>query len=201
MNRSRLGRLTAPSIVVVAAFSLAACGGNSSTTSSTSSTTGASGSALPINVIVPLSVVHRYFPDITQQASTGPNASAIGKPTGTRQAIYSNSDGSKKVTLSVDQYASAANATSGYQQAVQGSQSAPGAKSAPPPTNLGQQAFAGTSQVGAEMHFGLGVLDGRLIVAATYAGFPVTPGNSANLVALTGMEDAVAKQVLGSSAS
>jgi hypothetical protein len=201
MDSSLLGRLTASSIAVVAAISLAACGGSSSTTSSTTRSTGASGSTLPLNVIIPLSVVHRYFPEITQQASTGPNESAIGKPTGTRQIIYANGDSSKKVTISVDQYASASNALSGYQQAVQGSQSAPGAKPAPPPTNLGQQAFAGTSQVGSEMHFGLGVLDGRLIVAATYAGFPVTPGNSANLVALAGMEDTTAKQVLGSSAS
>ena len=200
MNSSRLRRLTAPSIAVVAAISLAACGGSSSTTSSTGSTTGASGSTLPLNVIVPLSVVHRYFPEITQQSSTGPNASAIGKPTGTRQAIYANGDGSKKITLSVDQYASASDASSGYRQAVQGSQSAPGAKPAPPPSDLGQQAFAGTSQVGTEMHFGLGVLDGQLIVAATYADFPVTPDNSANLVALTGMEDAAAKQVLGAGA-
>jgi hypothetical protein len=177
---------------------LAACGGSSSTTSSSSTTT-ASGSTLPRNVVVPLSVVSGNFPEVTKEASTGPNSSAAGKPTGTRVVVYANSDGSKKVTLSVDQYGSSSDAASAYQQAVQGSQAAPGAKPAPAP-NLGQQAFAGTSAVGAETHYGLGAPDGGLIVAATYAGYPVTPDNSAKLVALARSQDAAAKQILGSTA-
>jgi hypothetical protein len=186
-------------VVAVAAVALAACGGSSSSSNTTTSTSGA-GSTIPRNVVVPLGTVHRYFPDITREASTGPNSSAVGKPTGTRVVVYTNSDGSRKLTLSVDQYGSSSDATAAYQQAVQGSQAAPGAKPAPAP-NLGQQSFAGTSQVGAEMHFGLGAVDGRLIVAATYAGYPVTPDNSAKLVAVGGQELATAKQVLGSTAS
>ena len=110
-------------------------------------------------------------------------------------------DGKKKVTVSVDQYASASDAAAAYQTAVQGSKAAPGFNPAATP-NLGQEAFAGTSQVGAEMHFGLGARDGRLIMSATHAGdIPVTPDNSNNLISLGGMELTTAKQVLGPSGS
>ena len=68
--------------------------------------------------------------------------------------------------------------------------------------HLGQEAFAGTSQVGAEMHFGLGARDGRLIMSATHAGdIPVTPGNSNNLISLGGAELTTAKRILGPSGS
>jgi hypothetical protein len=84
---------------------------------------------------------------------------------------------------------------------VQGSKAAPGFSPAATP-NLGQEAFAGTSQVGAEMHFGLGARDGRLIMSATHAGdIPVTPGNSNNLISLGDAELTTAKQVLGPSGS
>ena len=74
---------------------------------------------------------------------------------------------------------------------------APGFKPAASP-NLGQEAFAGSSQVGAEMHFGLGARDGRLIISATHAGdIPVTPDNSNKLISLSGVELTTAKQVLG----
>jgi hypothetical protein len=79
----------------------------------------------------------------------------------------------------------------------EGSKAAPGFKPAASPS-LGQEAFAGTSQVGAEMHFGLGAREGRLIVSATHAGdIPVTPDNSNNLASLGGEELATAKKVLG----
>ena len=88
-----------------------------------------------------------------------------------------------------------------YQPAVQVSKAAPGFKPAARP-NLGQEACAGTSQVGAEMHFGLGARDGRLIVSATHAGdIPVTPDNSNSLISLGGEELTTAKQVLGASGS
>jgi hypothetical protein len=80
---------------------------------------------------------------------------------------------------------------------VEGSKAAPGFKPAASPT-LGQEAFAGTSQVGAETHFGLGGRDGRLIMSATHAGdIPVTPENSNSLVSLGGEELATAKEILG----
>ena len=101
------------------------------------------------------------------------------------------------MTISVDQYANVSDAAAAYQTAVEGSKAAPGFNPASTP-NLGQEAFAGTSQVGAEMHFGLGARDGRLIMSVTHAGdIPVTPGNSNNLVSLGGMELNTARQVLG----
>lgn len=198
MGRPRSGWLTALSVAAVGALALSACGGSTSSSSSTTTSSSVPGATLPRNVVVPLAVVSRSFPDLTREASTGPNSGAVGNPAGTRAVVYANGDGSKKVTLSVDQYGSPTDASSAYQQAVQGSQSAPGAGPAPAP-NLGQKAFAGTSQVGTEIHFGLGTVDGRLIVAATYAGYPVTPDNSAKLVVVGGQELAAAKQALGSS--
>ena len=105
------------------------------------------------------------------------------------------------MTVSIDQYASASDAAAAYQTAVRGSKAAPGFNPAATP-NLGQEAFAGTSQVGDEMHFGLGARDGRLIMSATHAGdIPVTPDNSNNLISLGGEELTTAKQVLGPSGS
>jgi hypothetical protein len=159
-----------------------------------STTTAASGSLLPRNTVVPVSVVTQYFPEVTKEASTGPNETSVGKPIASRSVVFTSSDGKKKVTLSVDQYASASDASAAYQTAVQGSKAAPGFKPAPSP-NLGQEAFAGTSQVGAEMHFGLGARDGRLIMSATHAGdIPVTPDNSNKLITLGGAELTTAKQ-------
>jgi hypothetical protein len=141
------------------------------------------------------------IPDVTEKASTGPNETSVGKPIASRSVVFASADGKKKLTLSVDQYASASDAAAAYQTAVQGSKAAPGFKPAASP-NLGQEAFAGTSQVGAEMHFGLGARDGRLIMSATHAGdIPVTPDNSNNLISLGGAEFITAKQVLGRSGS
>ena len=88
-------------------------------------------------------------------------------------------------------------AAAAYQTAVQGSRDAPDFKPAAAP-NLGEEAFAGSSQVGAEMHFGIGARDGSLIMSATHAGdIPVTPENSDSLIRLGGVELATAKQLLG----
>jgi hypothetical protein len=148
-----------------------------------------------------MSVVTQYFPDVTKETSTGPNETSIGTPIGSISVVFSSADGRKKVTLSVDQYASASDAAAAYQTAVQGSEGAPGFKPAATP-DLGQEAFAGTSQVGAEMHFGLGARDGRLIVSATHAGdIPVTPENSDSLTRLGADTLTTAKQILGRSES
>jgi hypothetical protein len=115
--------------------------------------------------------------------------------------VFLSADGKKKVTLSIDQYASADDATAAYQTAVQGSKAAPGFKPAASPS-VGEEAFAGTSQVGDEMHFGLGARDGRLIVSATHAGdIPVTPDNTSKLISLAAAELATARQALGPSGS
>jgi hypothetical protein len=175
---------------------LAACGDDSS--SKTASSTAA---LLPRNTVVPVSVVTQYFPDVTKESSTGPNETSVGRPIASRSVVFTNADGKKKVTISVDQYANVSDAAAAYQTAVQGSKAAPGFNPAASP-NLGQEAFAGTSQVGAEMHFGLGARDGRLIMSATHAGdIAVTPDNSNNLITLGGMELTTAKQVLGPSGS
>ena len=81
---------------------------------------------LPRDTVVPVSVVTQYFPDVTKEASTGPNETSVGKPIASRSVVFTSADGKKKVTLSVDQYASASDAAAAYQTAVQGSKAAPG---------------------------------------------------------------------------
>jgi len=171
-------------VAAIALGSLAACGD-------------AAAPLLPRDTVVPVSAVTQYVPGVNKEASTGPNETSVGKPVASRSVVFVSADGKKKVTLSVDQYASTSDAASAYQSAVQGSKAAPGFNPAATPS-LGQEAFAGTSQVGDEMHFGLGARDGRLIMSATHAGdIPVTPDNSNNLITLGGEELTTAKQALG----
>src|ERR1044071_4462306 len=144
MNRQGGPRAVVLSVGATALLSLAACGD-----------AGPSVQLLPRDTVVPVSAVTKYFPDVTKEANTGPNETSVGKPIASRSALFASADGKQKVTLSVDQYASASDAEAAYQTAVQGSKLAPGFKPAASPA-LGQEAFAGTSQVGAEMHFGLG---------------------------------------------
>lgn len=193
MNRQPGSRAVLLSIAAIALPLLSA---------STSSTiTAASAALLARETIVPVSVVTQYFPDISKEEGTGQNETSVGKPIASRSVVCVSADGKKKVTLSIDQYASASDAAAAYETAVQGSKAAPGFKPAASP-NLGQEAFAGTSQVGAEMHFGLGARDGRLIMSATHAGdIPVTPDNSKNLISLGGAALTTAKRVLGPSGS
>jgi hypothetical protein len=189
MNRQRGPRVVVLSVAAIALLSLAACGDAGRP------------QLLPRETVVPVSAVTKYFPDVTQESSTGLNETSVGKPIASRSVVFGSADGKKKVTVSVDQYASAGDATAAYQTAVQGSKAAPGFHPAATP-DLGEEAFAGTSQVGAEMHFGLGARDGTLIMSATHAGdIPVTPDNSNNLISLGGVELTTAKQGLGSSGS
>jgi hypothetical protein len=188
MNRQRGKRAVVLPVAAIALLSLAACGD-------------AAPPLLARDTVVPLSVVTEHFPEITKEASTGPNETSVGKPLASRSVVVLSADGKKKVTVSIDQYASASDAASAYQTAVQGSKAAPGFNPAATP-NLGDEAFAGTSQIGDEMHFGLGARDGRLIVSATHAGdIPVTPDNTSNLINLGGAELTTAKQALGPSGS
>ncbi len=85
-------------------------------------------SLLPGNVAVSLRVVKRFFPEITHQANTGGNDTAVGNPNATRKVIYENDDGSKKVTISVDQYRSRDDASSAYDLALEKSKAVPGFK-------------------------------------------------------------------------
>jgi hypothetical protein len=180
--------LTALSIAAVGALSLA-CEAFSSSA--------APGPTLPRNVIVPLTAVSHLFPDITRETSTGRNLTATGDPKATRMVIYGNDAGSKKVTITVDQYRRPRNASSAYQQAVKKSQSVPGFKLIRV-ANLGQKTFAGTVTIDAETHIGLGVVGDKLVVGATLAGYDATPDNTANLVALARMQAVAAKRAVGS---
>ena len=87
------------SIAAVEALSLAAYGQSSPGSGTTSS----SDSLLPRNAVVPKTVVNRFFPEVSQEASTGQNLTAVGEPKASRSVIYVNSDSSKKVSITVDQ--------------------------------------------------------------------------------------------------
>src|SRR6266478_6931989 len=130
-------------------------------------------------------------PQVTQEASTGQNLTAVGNPKATRSVIYANGDSSKKVTITVDQYESSTDASSAYQQAVEKSK-IPGFKPVSVP-NVGQEAFAGTVTMGAETHVGLGALIGKLIIGVTLAGYDATRDNIAKLVALALKEEAAVR--------
>jgi hypothetical protein len=188
---SRSGRLTALSVAIVGTL-LLACESVSAPVTS--------GGTLARNVIIPLSEVSRLFPDIVREASTGGNATATGKPKATRMVIYESGDGSRKVTITVDQYGSAGDAASAYKQAVQKSEAVPGFKPVRVP-RLGQLAFAGTTTVDAETHIGVGTLEHKLIVGATLAGYDATPDHVAKLVAVTRMQGAAAKRTVEPSGS
>jgi hypothetical protein len=197
IRRRVVGSAIAGGILVVAASA-----GSSSSAQPLSSCASSlpSASTLTSKVVVSRKVVNRFFPEVTRQSSTGPNSTAVCNPTATRSVIYTNADGSRKVTLTIDQYGSATDAAAAYRQAVRGSLAAPGFKPGPAP-KLGQQAFAGTSMMDGETHFGLGALDGKLIVGATLPGYSPTPDPSSKLVALTRLEDTAAKKALGAKGS
>jgi hypothetical protein len=192
----RLTWLTSWLIAAIGTLSLAAYG---QSVSPGNGTTNASDSVLSRNAVVPLTVINRFFPKVTQEASTGHNVTAVGKTKATRSVIYTNSDSSKKVTITVDQYANSSDASSAYQEAVEKSKTVPGFKPVSAP-NLGRNAFIGTVTQGEETHIGLGALHGAWIVGATLVGYDPTVGNIANLVSLTREEEAAAKAALDQTA-
>ena len=151
---------------------------------------------LPRKVVVPINTVNRFFPEVTREASTGHNLTAVSNATATRSIIYANSDSSKKVTITVDEYSTANDASSAYQEAVAKSKTVPGFRPVPA-ENLGQNAFVGTVTQGGETHIGVGALDGMLVVGATLAGYDLTPENTAKLISLTHEEERTAKAVMG----
>jgi len=155
----------------------------------------ASDSMLPRKVVVPISTVTRFFPEVTRETNTGRNLTAVSDTKATRSVIYANGDSSKKVTITVDQYPTASDASSAYQEAVAKSKIVPGFKPVPA-ENLGQDAFIGTVTQDGETHIGLGALHGTLIVGATLAGYDPTPENTANLISLTREEERAAKAAI-----
>ncbi len=99
------------------------------------------------------------------------------------------------MTITVDQYPTASDASSAYQEAVAKSKAVSGFKPVSA-ENLGQNAFAGTVTQGRETHIGLGALHGVLIVGATLAGYDPTPENTAKLISLSSEEERAAKAAM-----
>jgi hypothetical protein len=110
--------------------------------------------------------------------------------------IYSNGDSSKKVTISVDQYANAGVASSAFQEAVAKSQKVSGFTALPAP-DIGQKASAGIVTQGTESHVGVGSVSGNLIIQATIAGYETSPENISKIQDVARSEVAQAKAALG----
>jgi hypothetical protein len=191
-NGLMVTRSVAVFIAAIGAFSLTA---DAQPTSAAKGATKASDSILPRNVVVPISTVTRFFPEITREASTGQNLTAVANARATRSVIYANSDSSKRVTITVDQYPTASDASSAYQEAVAKSKNVPGFRPISA-DNLGPNAFVGTVTQGGETHIGLGALHGVLIVGATLAGYDPTPENTAKLISLGREEERAARAAM-----
>jgi hypothetical protein len=179
-------RLAVLLIMAVVVLSLSACAnGNGASSSST----------LPSNLILTLSEVKELLPEMSQETATGEDESALGKPTGTSSVTYATDDGSQRVVISVDQYQSSDDASSTYQEAVQGSKEAPGG-AGEAVSDVGEKAFIGTSAQGNERHVGGGALYGDLIVNVTLQGYEGTNENKAKVTQLIRMQAAAAKRAL-----
>jgi hypothetical protein len=188
-NGPTLTKFAAVFVVVIESLLLIADGQSPSPANGSEQ---ASDFTLPRNVVVPISTVNRFFPEVTREASTGRNLTAVANAKATRSVIYANSDSSKKVTITVDEYSTASDASSAYQEAMAKSKTVPGFK-AIAAENLGKNGFIGTATQGGETHIGLGALHGTLIVGATLAGYDVTPENTARLISLAREEAITAK--------
>jgi hypothetical protein len=162
-------------IAVVGAISLVACSSSVSSVVGETATapTGTPG-LLPRNVVVPLKIVARYFPEITVVVRSGNDETATGSPLATRSVAFANAAGTKKVTISVDSFGSAS------------------MRRPPTALRLPRVRPSRVSQ-GSETHVGLGVLVGNLTVGATLAGFEASSANVGSLVSLARAEVAVAK--------
>ncbi len=147
---------------------------------------------LPRSAIVELSTVQKYFPQVAREQYSGMNKTAAANPVATRSVIFASSDGSKKVTLSVDRYASGGDALSAFHVAVAKSK-IPGFAPITVPV-IGQSSFAGRVTRGNETHVGLGAVDGNVVVGATLAGYAATDANLQHLISLARLEDAQAKR-------
>ena len=191
-NGPGLTKFAAVFIAVIESLSLTADGQSPSPANGSVKT---SDSMLPREVVVPISTVNHFFPEVRREASTGRNLTAVANAKATRSVIYANSDSSKKVTITVDEYPTASDASSAYEEAVAKSKTVPGFKPISS-ENLGQNAFVGTVTQGGETHIGLGALRGTLIVGATMAGYDPTPENTANLISLTREEERAAKAAI-----
>ncbi|WP_327064754.1 hypothetical protein [Kitasatospora sp. NBC_01302] len=166
----------------------------------TSTGTASAGSTAPANAVLPLSSVAGLFSEVTQLVSVGPDPTAVGHPTSTVSLVFADPSGTKRVTLSIDLYASAADSAAAFQQSAQASTAVPGFTPLQTPA-LGDASTAGIVTMGTETHVGIGVLDGQLIVGATTAGFSLTQANTDRLVTVAQLESTIAKAVMGAAGS
>jgi hypothetical protein len=141
---------------------------------------------LPRYFIVGLRGVRALFPQITKFGSTGTDPTAPGHPIATRLVIYQNAEG-QRVTLSVGLYPNHQSAQAAFDVAKQLSEAEEGFSPLPSP-KLGQEAFAGTVTQDGETHVGIGVLNGREVVALTSAGYPADTETIDNLTTLTRLQ-------------
>jgi hypothetical protein len=146
-------------------------------------------------VILTLNEVKQVLPEMSQESATGEDETALGNPTGTRSATYAADYGSQRVVISVARYQSSEDASSTFQEAVQGSLEAPGGEGETV-SDLGEKAFIGTSARGNETHVGGGALYGELIVNVTLQGYDGTNKNKAKVTELIRMQAAAAKRAL-----
>jgi hypothetical protein len=187
-------RLAVLLIAALVALSLPACGNGNDNSEPTSETSSGS-TLLPRNVVLTLSEVKEVLPEMSQETATGEDETALGNPTGTRSVTYATDDGSQRLVISVAQYQSSEEASSVYQEAVQGSLEAPGG-AGESVSGLGEEAFIGTSAQGDETHVGGGALYGELIVNVTLQGYDGTTENKAKVAELIRMQAAAAQRAL-----
>jgi len=191
-TRGGRGSLAFLSIVLAGVLLAAGCGQQDSESGGESQQdqTTSEANLVPEDVVVALDGVQSYFPEIERQTATGVNSTAAGAPEATRMVIYEGGDG-RRVTISVDQYASPDAASTAFEQAIGKSVVVPGFVALPAPAGVGDKAFAGAVTQGEDTHIGYGALDGAYVVGVTSAGYPATPENVDKLTGLT--RDAVAK--------
>src|SRR6266480_7261542 len=147
----------------------------------------ASDSLLAREVVIPISTVRRFFPQVDQEARTGPHLTAVGGPKATRSVIYANSSNSKKVTITVDEYVSSNDASSAYEEAVQKSKAVPGFTPISAP-DLGENTVTATVTRGEETHIGFGASHGNLILGITVVGSDPITGRMITLGSLPSQE-------------
>lgn len=159
------------------------------------SATPAGAALLPRDIILPLSAVQEMVPEIAEETATGENPTVVGHPAGNRAVTFATADGAQRIVLSVDQYRTADQAASAFQDAFQASQEVPGVE-AEAVSNLGEAALIGVVTQGDETHVGGGALFGDLIVNATLQAFAGTDANKATVAELIQRQAEHAEQAL-----
>lgn len=159
------------------------------------SATPAKAALLPREVILPLAAVQEIVPEIAGETATGENLTVVGSPIANRAVTFATADGEHRVVLSVDQYASATDAATAFDDAFQASKEVPGVE-AEAVDDLGEAALIGIITLGGETHVGGGALFGDLVVNATLQAFDGTDANKAAVTELIQRQAEHAAQAL-----